>query len=402
MAEDLLIGHNEYTSNFVCLMKDTDHKLNHKFAWKGFSQPQPSVTLHCSEVPHSIKHLKNLPKDLRPLAELVANPETKESVWLNACVAAGDKSLVAKQSFLGRANASFFAITGALLAFLALMLNFIMATLFSSEAAYLLHSVDPNVFMRGLIDSHMTGVVVAIGAGLVFWYSLLIQNLSVRRTLVGLSTFAVGGLILLTALAYLSPVSGFLVTALAVALTLGLATIASYCREALPRSFTPTDLAKSAVGILGIPAALFGFVLVSVVSSDFHSSSPYSTPTIDSAVVVAGMLFFTVFGQSLALSLASRTSSRAACTLLATCVQAPLFLGLGFTAFASILKTLEAAAQVNASTKPFGPYEALPLDWALYGWDKAGFTLVAILLAVSLALAGSWAGAAINARRSQN
>lgn len=386
----------------MCLMKDTDHKLNHKFAWKGFSQPQPSVTLHCSEVPHSIKHLKNLPKDLRPLAELVANPETKESVWLNACVAAGDKSLVAKQSFLGRANASFFAITGALLAFLALMLNFIMATLFSSEAAYLLHSVDPNVFMRDLIDSHMTGVIVAIGAGLVFWYSLLIQNRCWRSILVGLSIFALGGLNLLTAWQYLEPATALLVTALAGALTLGLSTIAGYCREALPKSFTPADLAKSAVGILGIPAALFTLILVSVVSGDFHSAGPYSTPTIDSAAVSAGMLFFTVFGQSLALSLASRTSSRAACTLLATCVQAPLFLGLGFTSFASILKTLEATGHVNSSTGLFGPFNSLPPEWALYGWDKAGFSLVAILVALSMALAGSWAGAAINARRFQN
>lgn len=402
MAEDLLIGHNEYTSNFVCLMKDTDHKLNHKFAWKGFSQPQPSVTLHCSEVPHSIKHLKNLPKDLRPLAELVANPETKESVWLNACVAAGDKSLVAKQSLLGRANASFFAITGALLAFLALMLNFIMATLFSSEAAYLLHSVDPNVFMRGLIDSHITGVIVAIGAGLVFWYSLLIQNRCLRSILVGLSIFAVGGLNLLTACQYLEPITALSVTALAAALTLGLSTIAGYCREALPKSFTPAELAKSGVGILGIPAALFTLILVSVAAGDFHSSGPYSTPTIDSAAVSAGMLFFTVFGQSLALSLASRTSSRAACTLLSTCVQAPLFLGLGFTAFASILKTLEATSHVNSSTGLFGPFNSLPPDWVLYGWDKAVFSLVAILVALSMAQAGSWAGAAINARRSQN
>jgi hypothetical protein len=239
-------------------MKETDQsKMSKKCGWKGFRVPQPSVTLHCSEKPHSLRHLQNLPKDLRPLAELVANPETKESVWLNACIAAGDKSLVAQPSFFGRANASFFAFTGALLAFLALMLNFITATLFSSEVAYLLHNVDANVFMRGLIDSHMTGVIVAIGAGLAFWYSLLIQNRCVRRILVGLSTFAIGGLILLTAVAYLTPVSGFLVTTLAVALTLGLSTIASYCREALPRSFTPADLATSAVGILGIPAALF-------------------------------------------------------------------------------------------------------------------------------------------------
>jgi hypothetical protein len=120
------------------------------------------------------------------------------------------------------------------------------------------------------------------------------------------------------------------------------------------------------------------------------------------AAVSAGMLFFTVFGQSLALSLASRTSSRAACTLLSTCVQAPLFLGLGFTAFASILKTLEATSHVNSSTGLFGPFNSLPPDWVLYGWDKAVFSLVAILVALSMAQAGSWAGAAINARRSQN
>ncbi len=391
------------TRSPVYLMKETDqNKLSLKFAWKGFCERQPSVTLHCSEKPYSIKHLKSLPKDLRPLAELVANPETKESVWLNACVAAGEKSLVAKQSLLCRASAALFAYTGALLAFLALMLNFITATLFSSEAAYLLHSVDANVFMRGLIDSHMTGVIVAIGAGLAFWYSLLIQNCYVRRILVGLSTFAVGGLILLTAVAYLTPVSGLLVTSLAVALILGLSTIASYCREALPRSFTPTDLAKSAVGVLGIPAALFALVLVSVVSGDFHSAGPYSTPTIDSAFVSAGMLFFAVFGQSFALSLASRTSSRAACALLSTCVQAPLFLGLGFTVIASILRTLEDTSHVNSSTGLFGPFSSLPPDWVLYGWDKAGFTLVAILLALSMALAGSWAGAAINARRSKS
>ena len=384
------------------LMKATDQKLSTKFAWKGFSEPQPSVTLHCSEKPYRVRHLKNLPKDLRPLAELVANPETKESVWLNACVAAGDKSLVAKQSILSKVCNSAYTLTGAIFAYHVLLLNILTATLFSSYAAFLVSGVDPNIFMRSLIESHMTGVLAAMGAGFVLWFSLLLPHLHLRRFFVSASITATALLILLSSIGYLGIGMALLISSLVVVLTVILSTISGYCREALPKSFSAANLAKSAVGVLFIPAALNALLLIAVYSGKYSSSESFSTPTIDSAVFAAGILFFTIFGQSLALSLASRTSSRAACALLSTCVQLPLLLGLGFTVIASLLKSLMATMTDFNSVDYFAVMTNTVDYWSKYGPDKAVFTAVAIVLALSFALLGGYLGAAINALRAKN
>jgi len=384
---------------------DNETTSKHKFAWKVFC-PQSGVSLHCSDdekaqdKPHSIQHINNLPRDLRPLAQLVANPETKESVWLNACVAAGQKSLVSEPSRLNKLGSSMLAILGAVLAILVVFFNFIVATLFSSETASLFHGVDPNIFMRSLIDSHLTGVIMAIGASFVFWYSLLIANKKVRRSLVGLSSFLVGAALLLCSIDYLGVSLGIAVSTLGVAFTLFLATMASWCREALPKTFGPAKLAQSIIGTLLLPAALTSFSLIAISSGDYHSTGAYSTPTFETSSIIAGVLFLTIFGQSLALSLGSKSSSRAACALLSTCTQAPLLLGLSFTALGSLLKTITSSASsfLPAQTSTFS--DSL-YDWSQYGADKVGFTLLAIGFSLLLALSGSYMGASINAWRAK-
>jgi hypothetical protein len=353
-------------------------------------EPEPSVTVRCSDE-HQVLHLKHLPKDLRPLAQLVANPHTKESVWMNACVAAGDNSLVAKHSLLSRAASVFHTFSGASAAILVLMFNIMTATLFSSYAAFLINGVDPNIFMRGLIDSHMTGVIVAVGSGFAFWYSLLIQQRHLRRFLVSASVTTTTLLVLLTGFDYLGPLASLLLSALACGLTLFVSAIAGWCREALPKTFNAASMAKSTLAMLFIPALVNGLMLMAVVSGKYHSSAPFSTPTVESAIFAAGILFYTIFGQCLALSLASRTSSRAATALLSTCVQAPLLLGLGFTALASLVRAfISGVENFNAN-----------INWLHYGPDKALFTLLAIMLTLSFTLGGSYLGAAINARRSK-
>lgn len=385
---------------------DSDTTTKHKFAWQVFC-PQPGVSLHCSddekaqEKPHSIQHIKNLPKDLRPLAQLVANPETKESVWLNACVAAGEKSLVSEPSKFNKLGCSMLTFLGATFAILVLFFNFLTATIFSSELAFLVHGVDPNMFMRNLIDSHLTGVIVAIGASFVFWYSLLIANKKVRRSLVGLSSLLVGGALMICSIDYLGAGLGIAVSALGVALTLFLSTIASWCREALPKSFSAARLAQSTIAMLLIPAALTSFMLIAIGSGDYHSPGPYSTPTSESSIVVAFVLFLTVFGQSLALSLGSKTSSRAACALLSTCTQAPLLLGLSFTALGSLLKTMSSGASNFLPSQTVSPLTNSLNDWSVYGADKIGFTIIAMGFSLLLAVAGSYMGASINALRAK-
>ncbi len=362
-------------------------------------EPQPSVTVRCSDE-HQVSHLKHLPKDLRPLAQLVANPHTKESVWMNACVAAGDKSLVAKHSLLSRAGSILHTFSGASAAILVLMFNIMIATLFSSYAAFLINGVDPNIFMRDLIDSHMTGVLVAIGSGFAFWYSLLIQQRHVRRFLVSASVTTTTLLVLLTGFEYLGPLGAMLVSALACGLTLFVSAIAGWCREALPKNFNAASIAKSTLAMLFIPALVNGLMLMAVVSGKYHSSAPFSTPTVESAIFAAGILFYTVFGQCLALSVASRTSSRAATALLSTCVQAPLLLGLGFTALASLVRAFSLGVE-HFNDSYFGILVPPANSWLHYGTDKALFTLLAIVLTLSFTLGGSYLGAAINARRSK-
>ncbi len=362
-------------------------------------EPEPAVTVRCSDE-HQVLHLKHLPKDLRPLAQLVANPHTKESVWMNACVAAGDKSLVAQKSLLSRATSFLHTFTGASAALLVLMFNIMAATLFSSYAAFLINGVDPNIFMRSLIESHMTGVIVAIGSGFAFWYSLLIQQRHLRRFLVSASVTATTLFVLLTGYDYLGPAAALLVSALAGGLTLFVSALGRWCREALPKTFNAASMAKSTLGILFIPALINGFMLMTVFSGKYHSSPSFSTPTIESAVFAAGILFYTIFGQCLALSIASRTSSRAATALLSTCVQAPLLLGLGFTALASLVRAFSSGVE-HLNDSYFGILVPPANSWLHYGPDKALFTLLAIVLTLSFTLGGSYLGAAINARRSK-
>lgn len=363
-------------------------------------EPESSVTVRCSDE-HQVLHLKHLPKDLRPLAQLVANPHTNESVWMNACVAAGDKSLVAKQSLLSRAGSFLHTFTGASAALLVLMFNIMAATLFSSYAAFLINGVDPNIFMRGLIESHMTGVIVAIGSGFAFWYSLLIQHRHLRRFLVSASVTATTLFVLLTGYDYLGPAAALLVSALAGGLTLFVSALGSWCREALPKTFNAASMAKSTLGILFIPALINGFMLMTILSGEYHSSASFSTPTVESAIFAAGILFYTVFGQCLALSVASRTSSRAATALLSTCVQAPLFLGLGFTALASLVRAFISSVEGFNANCYFAIMTPPANSWFHYGPDKALFSLLAIVLTLSFTLGGSYLGAAINARRSK-
>jgi hypothetical protein len=363
-------------------------------------EPEPSVTVRCSDE-HQVLHLKHLPKDLRPLAQLVANPHTKESVWMNACVAAGDKPLVAKNSWLSRAGSVLHTFSGASAALLVLMFNIMTATLFSSYAAFLINGVDPNIFMRGLIESHMTGVIVAIGSGFAFWYSLLIQQRHLRRFLVSASVTTTTLFVLLTGFDYLGPVAALLVSALAGGLTLFVSAIAGWCREGLPKTFNAACMAKSTLAMLFIPALINGLMLMTVFSGEYHSSPSFSTPTVESAIFAAGILFYTVFGQCLALSVASRTSSRAATALLSTCVQAPLLLGLGFTALASLVRAFISSVEGFNGNCYFTIMAPPANSWFHYGPDKALFTVVAIALTLSFTLGGSYLGAAINARRSK-
>ena len=352
-------------------------------------EPEQGVTVQCSDE-HQVLHLKHLPKDLRPLAQVVANPHTKESVWMNACVAAGGKSLVAKPSWLKRAGSFIYTCSGASAALLVLMLNIMVATLFSSYAAFLINGVDANIFMRGLIDSHMTGVIVAIGSGFAFWYSLLIERLRFRRFLVSAAVTATTLLVMLTGFDYLGPTAALLVSTLAAGLTVFVSALGRWCREALPKTFSAASMAKSTLAMLFIPAVVNGLMLMAVISGEYHSSSSFSTPTLESAVFAAALLFYTIFGQCLALSVASRTSSRAATALLSTCVQTPLLLGLAFTALASLVRAfISSGDNFNANS------------WLHYGPDKALFTLLAIGLILGFTFGGSYLGAAINARRTK-
>ncbi|CAN5225520.1 hypothetical protein BH11CYA1_BH11CYA1_29440 [soil metagenome] len=372
-----------------------------RISWMGFREAKPSVTLNCDEVSpcseklHSVQHVKNLPKDLQHLAQLVANPQTQESVWLNACVAAGSKTLVPKPSKFPWL-AGMLAVIGASFSVIALFFNFITAMLLSSDAAYLFNQVDPNIYLKSLIDSHVSGCLVAVFSGCAFWFAFLVQNTKLRRFLVTTTILSLAALLQITSIDFLNTPAALAVTSLGVATSGILAALASICREALPKTFPAAAVAKSVVGILSVPVVLMAIIIALGNSGALHTTSSYSLPTVESAVLFSSILFFSVFGQSLAIARASKSSSLSACLLLSACVQAPLVLGLLFTSMSSAFKSslVSAAATAAAIGDPI-------LYWSQFGHVKAIFSLETAVLTMVFAGAGCLIGAGVNARKAK-
>ena len=77
-------------------MKLSRNQSQSEPVWARFKEARPQIKVTCSDdesVGCNTLSGKSVAKDLWQLSQLVGNPATKESVWMNACIGAGGKSL---------------------------------------------------------------------------------------------------------------------------------------------------------------------------------------------------------------------------------------------------------------------------------------------------------------------
>jgi hypothetical protein len=366
-----------------------------KFARPHFREVSPQVRLSCPESssdPYELSN-KSVPKDLLHLSRLVGNPATEESVWMNACIGAGTRSLTPKHSILFRLSSFLKTGLGATFALLTVLLNFTIAISLTGQGAYFLRGISINDFFRAFPAVDGLGLLVALLAGLCFWSSLLCKSRKATNLVASISAFGVSSVVLLAG--YLDLLSNTLIAFLCFASVLVFAKIGTLCREALPSNFSAVKLAQSTIGILTVPAVFTVWLLSSATTSS-HEYTRYGEGNLVSVSIFLALMAFCVVGQGYAMAKASKSSSRLACTFLAVCLQAPLVVGLVVSTCFAAVAAVAVTVDPNFTIHQQFLYQNYLNIWKSIAGDKVLLLIGVSLLTVPMAAAGGYLGALAN------
>lgn len=360
-----------------------------------FKEAAPQVRLSCPDDTFVWHDGKSVPKDLLQLSQLVGNPSTAESVWMNACIGAGSRSLAPKHGLIYKALMSFKTSLGMTCVILTLVLNFVLMLFIAGHFAYNLAGISVDDFIRPFAHIDGAGLVIALMAGVCFWGALLSKSSALKRfylivsmlglavTLVfGVSDFLGYGWALLTAAASMLGV-------------FGLWHGGAMCREALPKNFSAAKVAQSGIGMLALPAILSAWILHSAFSSTTHTSS-YDNGTGSTLWILCSIVGYGVLAQGYAIGRASKSKSKEACAFLGVCVQAPMLLGLVYTVGLSSLVAALANFDPHFASIQSGVTSSFLGVWTSIGAERAAFMLAATTATFGLAAAGGYLGAWIN------
>ncbi len=360
-----------------------------------FKEAAPKIRLSCANDSSATHDGKSVPKDLLQLSELVGNPNTAESVWMNACIGAGERSLAPKHGFTFKTLMFFKTSLGLSYAMLTLMLNFVLLLFVTAQAAYSLVGLSVDDFIRPFSHVDGAGLLVALMAGECFWASLVSKSAGLKGFHLIASMFVLS----LTLIFGVSDTLGLgwalLTAGVSMLGVLGLWHGGTLCREALPESFSAAKVAQSGIGVLTLPAVMSAWVLYSAFTSTTHSTS-YSNGTDSSLWVLGCIVGYCLLAQGYAIGRASKSASRAACAFLAVCVQAPLLLGLLYATSASAILTAMANFDPNFALLQSGVTSAFVEVWKNVGLERTGFMLAVTLITAALAGAGGYLGAWTN------
>ncbi|MBS1954248.1 MAG: hypothetical protein JST89_08680 [Cyanobacteria bacterium SZAS-4] len=357
-----------------------------------FKEAAPQVRLSCPDDNSILHDGKSVPKDLLQLSQLVGNPSTEESVWMNACIGAGNRSLAPKHGLVYKTLMSFKTSLGMTSIMLTLVLNFVLLLFIAGHSAFLSLGTTVDDFIRPFAQMDGAGLVIALMASTSFWgallskssvlkwFYLIISMLGLSLTLVfGVSDFLSFGWALATAAISMLSVAG---------LWYG----GALCREALPRSFSADKVVQSSFSMLALPASLSAWILYNAFSSTTHTSS-YDNGNSTTLWVLCTIVGYGVLGQGYAIGRASKSASKAACAFLGVCVQAPMLLGLVYIVGVSVLVGARANFDANFVSVQSILNSSFLAAWANLGAQRAGFMLAATLMTFGLAGAGGYLGA---------
>lgn len=313
------------------------------------------------------------------LAAIVGDPQAKEASWMNACVAAGGRSLVQKPPLRRRIAQTLWAAFTIGLCFMSAPFLF-AATLFLAAYIAALGNVDANTFLTTLKVCDAPGLAAAMCATLALWTSLCTGRKKSR--LLGL--LASGSLLTLATAGGLSdklPESVAWFTGFAAALSLLLVDgIGSACRSALPRHFNGKKLAAAI-----FPAAIFPGLMMCVIIA-IMVTRPSGNPQAYESVTAGGFSFMltcmlaTIVPVGVAIARASKTTSASACALLSAVSQLPLLVGLALALLGAFLATI-------CSGDP---------QWIAGGPVEIASLCAVMVLTLGAAAGGGWIGAQWN------
>ncbi len=383
-------------------MKLSQNQSQSEPAWARFKEVRPQVRVTCSD-PESVDcntlSGKSISKELWQLSQLVGNPATKESVWMNACIGAGGKSLAPQHTLHSKFWLVFKTSAGAVFAMLTLLLNYSLSMFIAAQSAWVFRGVDVDSFLRTLTGGDGIGLLTALLAGICFWVALLVKHRPTREFVSGGSVVLMALTLVLGGTTLLGLGGGIVLSLLSIVIILGIGNIGNLCRQSLPTNFNAFKLAQSGIGMLMLPAFFMGWVLQLAITTT-HQSTSYETGTESALGIFLGVFAFCLIGQGYAIARASKSTSRAACTLLAVCVQTPLLLGLCVATLVAVGAT--AGAHMDSA---FSGLQMMYFDsqiagaWKSLGADKALFLFTTTMVTLTLAVSGGYLGAAANSTR---
>ncbi len=353
-----------------------------------FKEAAPRVRLSCPENTPFSHDGKSVPKDLLQLSQLVGNPNTAEHVWMNACIGAGDRSLAPKHGFIFKALNSFKTSLGVTYGMLTIMFNFILVLSVAAQAAFLTIGLSIDDFIRPFSHLDGAGLLIALMAGVCFWVSLLSMSKALKWfylvvSMLGLSLFLIFGTSELLGYGW-----AIVTAALSMAGVIGIWHSGAFCREALPKSFSVTKLAQSSLGVLTPPAVLSAWLLYMAVTATTHSTT-YNNGSSSTMWILGSVFSYCLLAQGYAIARASKSASKSACAFLGVYVQAPLLMGLFYSASVSALIATTANLNLNSGLRANVYFDS----WMNEGPERAIFMFAVTLLTLALAGAGGCLGA---------
>ncbi len=349
----------------------------------------PQVRLSCSENT-SYHDGKSVPKDLFQLSQLVGNPNTAEHVWMNACIGAGDRSLAPKHGFIFKALSWLKTSLGVTYGMLTLTFNFVLVLFVAAQAAFTTVGMSIDDFIRPFSHLDGAGLLTALFAGVCFWVSLLSKSKALKWFSLIVSMLGLSLALVFGNSDFLGYGWATATAALSMAGVIGIWHSGKLCREALPKSFSVAKLAQSNLGVLALPAALSAWILYMAATATTHSTT-YDNGSSSSMWILGSLFSYCLLAQGYALARSSKSASKTACAFLGVYLQAPLLLGLFYSASVSALIATIANLNVSFSS---GLLASVYLDsWKTAGPERAMFMFAATLLTLGLAGAGGYLGA---------
>lgn len=356
-----------------------------------FKEAAPKVRLSCDDELSPRYDGKSVPKDLLQLHKLVANPDTEEKIWINACIGAGNRSLRPERRLLAKMWDAAVSGTAFNCYLLTAILAFPTSLFLFAELSYLSLSTSVDSFIKPFSAPDGMGLLAAVASAICFWTSLLFR-MKWSRWLVALPAIGAVWIAITLGVGWTIGygLSAVIATVTASAMA-GISYAGYLCRESLPRSFDAVRLAKSALPYLAFPSLISAWVLFEAFSRPTQSIS-YSNGTSGGLLLLVAITAYCFFAPGFAIGRASKSSSRAAGAFLSVLVQTPLLLSFALVAALSAVFGL-----VNVDPSTTDPVNLA--SWRAFGLERAAFFLGGAFVASKLAAAAGSIGVRTNEKR---